>query len=38
MNPIKDLVDISEENKQKDDFGYEEAFGYSYDEYEEEWD
>ena len=39
MNPCKelDLVEQSAENEAKDDFGFEEAFGYSYDEYEEEW-
>ena len=39
MNPDKetDLVEQSALNEAKDDFGFEEAFGYSYDEYEEEW-
>ena len=32
-----DLVEQSEENEVLDDFGFSEAYGYSYDEYEEEW-
>lgn len=32
-----DLVEQSKENEGKDDFGFEEAFGYSYSSYEEEW-
>lgn len=32
-----DLVDQSKENEVLDDFGFSEVYGYSYDEYEEEW-
>ena len=38
MDPKElDLVEQSEENEVLDDFGFSEAYGYSYDEYEEEW-
>ena len=38
MDPKElDLVEQSAEHEATDDFGCEEAFGYSYDEYEEEW-
>ena len=38
MDPKElDLVEQSEKNEVLDDFGFSEAYGYSYDEYEEEW-
>ena len=38
MDPKElDLVEQSAENEVLDDFGFSEAYGYSYDEYEEEW-
>ena len=41
MDDIKDLdldlVDQHDENETEDDFGFEEAFGYTEEEYNEEW-